>query len=144
MAATPTIPATFVSADFLELYPEFSQLNTARPTILAIYFGKAGLYCRNDGGGPVKDAYTLTQFLWMITAHIAAINGGVNGQNPSQSVGRISSVGEGSVHVSLEMKTPGSAAWFTQTKYGAEYWQASLPYRLGGHFVAPNIPTYGV
>jgi hypothetical protein len=144
MASNPTIPATFVPADFLELYPEFSLLNAARPTILAIYFGKAGLYCRNDGAGLVKDAYTLTQFLWMITAHIAAINGGVNGQQPGQGVGRISSVGEGSVHVSLEMKTPGSAAWFMQTKYGAEYWQASLPYRLGGHYVNPHVQGYGV
>jgi hypothetical protein len=144
MASAPTIPATFVVADFLTRYQEFAQLNTAQPGILPLYFAEAGLYCRNDGGGPVKDAFTLTTFLWMLTAHIAAMNGGVNGQQPGQGVGRLSSVGEGSVHVSLEMKTPGSAAWFMQTKYGAEYWQASLPYRLGGHYVNPHVQGYGV
>ncbi len=146
MTSTPTVPATFVVADFLARYPEFTQLNTAQPAILALYFGEAGLYCRNDGGGPVQDAFTLTTFLWMLTAHIAAMNGGVNGQTPNQMVGRVTSAGLGSVHVSTEMKTPGSAAWFMQTKYGAAYYQASMVYRLGGHFVAPppdnDIPAW--
>jgi hypothetical protein len=38
------------------------------------------------------------------------------------------------------MKTDPGAAWFMQTKYGAAYWQASLPYRLGGHFARPHCP----
>jgi hypothetical protein len=142
MASAPTIPATFVVADFLARYPEFVLLNSAQPAILGLYFSEAGLYCRNDGEGLVKDAATLTMFMWMITAHIADMNGGVNGQPPNQTVGRVSSAGLGSVHVSLEMHTPGSSAWFTQTKYGAAYWQASLPYRLGGHYVDPTV--YGV
>lgn len=124
--------ATFNAENFLARYPEFASLDAP---LLAQYFLEAGMYCRNDGGGPVSDLATQTMFMNMLTAHIAALNGGVNGQQPSQMVGRINSAGEGSVHIGLEMKSENGAAWFMQTKYGAAYWQASLPYRLGGHFV---------
>ena len=42
-------------------------------------------------------------------------------------VGRISSASEGSVSVSSEYKDSGSPseAFFTQTKYGAMFWQAT-------------------
>ena len=131
--------ATFNSENFLARYPEFNSLDAA---LLAQYYLEAGMYCRNDGGGPVDDLATQTVFMNMLTAHIAAINGGVNGQAATQTVGRISSAGEGSVHVNLEMKADPGAAWYMQTKYGAAYWQASLPYRLGGHFtIAPCLET---
>jgi len=131
---------TFNSEAFLARYPEF---NTLSPTLLQAYFTEATFYCRNDGGGPVQDLPTLTVLLNMLTAHIAALNGGVNGQNPTQMVGRLTSAGEGSVHVSMDMKAPDSAAWFMQTKYGAAYWQASLPYRLGGHYAIDPCLTQG-
>ena len=136
----------FDSGSFLARYPEFNTLSTS---LLGQYFTEATFYCRNDGAGPVQDLPTLTIFLNMLTAHIAALNGGVNGQQATQMVGRPSSVGEGSVHVSLDMHVSGGAAWFMQTKYGAAYWQASLPYRLGGHFIIdpsvmqPNPGGYG-
>ena len=126
------VPSVFNFANFILRYPEFSSLSS---TLLQMYFNEAGFYCRNDGVGPVEDQATLDTFMSMLTAHIAALNGGVNGQAPSQLVGRINSAGEGSVRVSTEMKTDPGAAWFMQTKYGAAYWQASLPYRLGGRFV---------
>jgi hypothetical protein len=124
--------ATFNSENFLARYPEFTSLDVP---LLQQYFLEAGIYCRNDGGGMVDDVNIQTMFMNMLTAHIAALNGGVNGQTPSQMVGRINSAGEGSVHVSMDMKSENGAAWYMQTKYGAAYWQASLPYRLGGHFV---------
>ena len=124
--------ATFNSELFLQRYPEFASLDV---NLLGAYYVEAGMYCRNDGMGPVDDLPTQTMFLNMLTAHIAALNGGVNGQTPTQMVGRINSAGEGSVHVSMEMKAENGAAWFMQTKYGAAYWQASMPYRLGGHFL---------
>ena len=131
---------------FVQRYPEFNTLDAA---LLQLYFSEATLYCRNDGGGPVSDLPTLTMFLNMLTAHIAALNGGVNGQTPTQIVGRISSASEGSVNVSTDLKVSDGAAWYAQTKYGLAYWQASLPYRLGGRFIAPvgddsDIPSaYG-
>jgi hypothetical protein len=131
------VPSVFNFANFTLRYPEFSTLSQA---LLQIYFNEAGFYCRNDGAGPVSDQTTLDTFMNMLTAHIAALNGGVSGQAASQLVGRINSAGEGSVRVSTEMKVDPGAAWFMQTKYGAAYWQASLPYRLGGHFVRPHCP----
>ena len=54
---------------FVQRYPEFNTLDAA---LLQLYFSEATLYCRNDGGGPVSDLPTLTMFLNMLTAHIAA------------------------------------------------------------------------
>jgi len=125
---------TFSPQLFTQRYPEFNALD---PVLLGLYFNEATMYCRNDGGGPVHDIQTLTAFLNMLTAHIAALNGGVNGQSATALVGRVSSASEGSVHISVEMKVPDTASWLMQTKYGAAYWEASKPYRLGGHFVAP-------
>ena len=123
--------------NFLARYPEFT---TVEPALLQQYFVEAGFYCRNDGGGPVQDLPTLTLFLNMLTAHLAALYSGVNGQTASQMVGRLSSAGEGSVHATFDMKASGSAAWYMQTKYGAAYWQASAPYRLGGQFrIDPSL-----
>lgn len=134
MAYTPTIPAVFDSTSFLVRYPEFSTVSVP---LLTQYFAEAGMYCRNDGGGPITDPTVLTTLLNMLTAHIAALNSGVNGQPAAQQVGRVSSAGEGSVNVSLEMKSVLGAAWYNQTRYGAAYWQASLPFRLGGNLVLP-------
>lgn len=103
--------------------------------LLPLYFTEATIYTRADDGGLITDIPTLTYLLNMVTAHIAALNSGVWGQQAGQQVGRIKSVGEGSVHVDLDMQVPGTAAWFMQTKYGAAYWQASMPYRQGGLFV---------
>jgi len=103
--------------------------------LLPQYAAEASMYTRTDDGGPITDITTLTYLLNMVTAHIAALNSGVWGQQAGQQVGRIKSVGEGSVHVDLDMTVPGTAAWFMQTKYGAAYWQATMPYRQGGMFV---------
>ena len=122
---------------FTQRYPEF---NTLDPGLLQLYFNEATFYCRNDDSGPVQDLPTLTIFLNMLTAHIAALNGGVNGQQASQIVGRINNAGEGSVHIGTDLKVPDSAAWYAQTKYGLAYWQASMPYRLGGHYaIDPSL-----
>lgn len=120
----------FVTADFLARYPEFTALNTASPALLGLYFGEATLYLNNTTASRVVDIETRTPLLYMLTAHIAAMNGGVNGQQPSQLVGRIDKATEGTVSVSADM--PGAtanAAWFLQTKYGAAYWQATARYR---------------
>jgi hypothetical protein len=100
--------------------------------LLPQYAAEAGLYTATDDSGLITDIPTLTTMLNMLTAHIAALNSGVWGQQAGQQVGRIKSVGEGSVHVDLDFSVPGTEAWFAQTKYGAAYWQAATPYRLGG------------
>jgi hypothetical protein len=111
--------------------------------LLTTYFNEAQFMCRNDGGGPVQDIPTLTYLLNLVTAHKACLGSGVNGQTPTQIVGRVTSAGLGSVHVSTEMKMQDEAAYWTQTKYGTEYWEATTAYRLGGHFVAPFYDIFG-
>ncbi|MDE3023344.1 MAG: DUF4054 domain-containing protein, partial [Pseudomonadota bacterium] len=116
----------FDSVGFLARYPEFSTVPTAT---LQAYFNEAGMYLNNTDSSPVTDfsvggiRYIL---LNMITAHIAALNSGVNGQAASPLVGRINSATEGSVSVTADMgAVTNTQAWYMQTKYGAAYWQAS-------------------
>lgn len=112
---------------FRARYPEFSTVSD--PTLTA-YFSEAGLYLSNTDSSPVTDTAIRSTLLNMLTAHISALNSGVNGQAPSGIVGRISQASEGSVSASADMGPPsGSAAWFLQTKYGAAYWQASAAFR---------------
>lgn len=109
-------------------YPEFAGVSEAAAQA---YFDEATIYNRNDGGGPVPTAAVQSTLLNMLTAHIAARYATINGQVPSTLVGRISDASEGSVSVKADYAeaTPGSMAWYIQTKYGADYWQASAPYR---------------
>lgn len=122
----------FNYTNWIARYPEFATLaNGVNPAVVApLCFDEAGLYCNNTNGSPVLSIPIRTQLLNMLTAHIVFLNYGANGQAPTQLVGRISSAGEGSVNVSTEMKMPGSAAWFMQSKYGAAFWQASAQYRM--------------
>jgi len=133
----------FNYANWIARYPEFTTLfNGADPTVVApICFDEAQAYCNNTNGSPVKDVYLRALFLNQLTAHIVALNFGVNGQAPSQLVGRISSAGEGSVHVSADMgKVSDYQAWFLQTKYGAAFWQASVQYRQMRYMPPPQEP----
>jgi hypothetical protein len=41
------------------------------------------------------------------------------------------------------MKFPDDAAFWAQTKYGTQFYQMSLNYRLGGHYVAPVFDVFG-
>lgn len=117
-------------------YPEFATLSSTTVTAL---FNEATVYHANDGSGPVNDMNRQTLLLWMLTAHIAAINYGMNGDPPSPIVGRVSSATQGSVSVSADMAgVPGSAAWFMATKYGAAYWQGSAAYRTAQFRTGPR------
>lgn len=88
------------------------------------------MYLNNTDNSRVSDVGQRGVLLNMLTAHIAALNSGVNGNAPSGLVGRISSASQGSVSVSADMgPTTNSEAWYQQTKYGAAYWQATAPYR---------------
>lgn len=136
---------TFNFATFTARYPEFAGLSSDQAQA---YFDEAGLYCENNTCNPAFARGILPQLLNMLTAHIAWLNAprDANG-NPSSAgepaaplVGRINTASEGSVSVGAEWKGSGSPSedWFTQTKYGAAYWQASSQFRTA--LYAPN-PT---
>lgn len=117
----------FDPAAFKARYPEFSTLSDA---LLTAYFDEATIYLNNTDQSRVADVAVRKALLWMLTAHVSALNGGVNGQPASPLVGRVNSATEGSVSVQTDMgAVPWSAAWFLQTKYGAAFWQASAPFR---------------
>jgi len=112
---------------FKQRYPEFDSLADA---LLEDYFVEATIYLDNTDRSLVVDVQIRRRLLWMLAAHIAAINSGTNGEGASGLVGRISSASEGSVSVGVEGAPMTDAnAWYMQTPYGAQYWQATSAYR---------------
>ncbi len=132
---------TFDYAAWVAAYPTFAAVNEQQATF---YFQVATLYCANRLR-IVKCLDTLTQLLWMLTAHVAWLSSmwDVNG-NPSSSgtqpppaiVGRIYNATEGSVTVASEWASqiPQAAAWFLQSPWGAMFWQATAQYRTMRYF----------
>lgn len=119
----------FDAPAFKTRYPEFSAVSDA---YLQACFNESGLYLSNTDCSVVQDVTRREVLLWMLTAHIAFLSGvlrpgGVAG-GPGP-VGRTSSASEGSVSVSLDYGVPGTAAWFSQSQYGASFWQATLSLR---------------
>lgn len=130
--------ATFDYDAWKARYPELAAQVDA--TLAGSYFAEATLYHRNDGTGPVSDAGQQLVLLNMIVAHIAArYLPQPAGSPPGGLVGRISSASEGSVSVSTDMPSePGTAAWFQQTRYGADYWAATAPFRTMRYVPSPK------
>jgi hypothetical protein len=117
-------------------FPEFSA--AVSPPLAAAYFAEATLYVSNDDCSRVQDATQRALILNLTTAHIAALNAPVNEGESQSLVGRISNASEGSVSVATELKTPDSAAWWAQTKYGLQAWQAMRPFCMGVYVPAPR------
>jgi len=143
--------------DYIAFITQFSQFATIPQPILSMYFTMAGDYVNNTDCSPVPDcppqAGLRTRVLNLLTAHLAAIFSGVNGQPPSPLVGRISDAAEGSVNVgtTLEIKSQ-SAQWFLTTPWGFAAWQALAPFRtaiyvakaprnFGPFLIGPQIVT---
>lgn len=118
MAAVVFDPAAFKVA-----YPEFAAVDNA---VLQSCFDQATLYLSNSDCSPVQDLTKRQALLWMLTAHIATLRGYGPGTGRAGVVGRVSSATEGSVSISTEYGVPGSATWFSQTPYGANFWEATL------------------
>jgi Protein of unknown function (DUF4054) len=131
----------FDHAAWVLRYPEFSTV--AEPLAQA-YFDEATLYLNNTGSSLVRDGSQggrRALLLNMLTAHIAMLNSGPNGEGASQLVGRLASATEGSVSVAADMgAVPFTAAWFMSTKYGAAFWQATAGYRTM-QYVAGSSPS---
>jgi len=120
--------ATFDSAAFKLRYPQFVAVNN---DLLAAYFDEAGLYLSNTACSPVQNIQRRTLLLWMLTAHIAYLNGALSPDGSTPPVGRVSSATEGSVSASFDYvaPTPGSGPWFNTTQWGAAFWQATSSLR---------------
>lgn len=132
----------FDPAAFIKRFPEFSS---ADPILLTSLFGEAALLLDNTECSPVSQIEQRTPLLWLLTAHLAALNIGVNGEKPTPLVGRVNSASQGSVSVGNEYGPPtGSNAWYNQTKYGAEYWQLTASVRTMRYVPGfPQRPIFG-
>lgn len=125
----------FDPAAFKARYPAFAAVSD---TLLTACFGDAGLYLSNTDASPVQDVARRTSLLWMLTAHIAFLGGALSADGLPKPVGRIASAGEGSVNASFDYPTPGTAAWFAQTQWGAAFWQATSSLRTFRYVSCPT------
>ena len=122
---------------FKARYPEFASVSDV---LLGMCFGEATLYLSNSDCSPVQDLTRRAMLLNMQVAHIAYLGGALpaGGAGGPQPVGRTSSATEGTVSASLEYAAPGTAAWFTQTQYGAAFWQATVSLRSFRYIARPT------
>jgi hypothetical protein len=89
----------------------------------------------SGGLGP----YTVNGAPQTVTAETMIVPGIPNVVPPLGVVGRISDASEGDVSVSAQWEAPANAnqAYFTQTKYGADYWTYTARYRTALFSPAP-------
>ena len=148
---TSTPPVVFDPTAFAEMFPEFAPLTTAQ---LNGYFMRAELIFANSVSNPAYGDGNMPGLFNLLTAHIAYLNcpkdangnPAATGTAASQLVGRISSANQGSVSVSVEYQGDGApnAAYFSQTKYGAEFWAATAQYRTARYLARPTIVINGL
>ena len=127
MAAVVFDPTAFKAR-----YPEFAAVADAT---LTACFNEAGLYLSNADNSPVQNITRRATLFNMLTAHVAYLGGLLSADGMPRPVGRVSQAGEGSVSAAFEYLTPGTAAWFTQTQYGASFWAATSSLR-GFRYIA--------
>ena len=127
MAAVVFDPTAFKAR-----YPEFAAVPDAT---LTACFMEAGLYLSNADNSPVRNLTRRAILLNMLTAHVAFIGGKLSADGMPRPVGRTSNASEGSVSAGFEYLTPGTHAWFTQSQYGAAFWQATTNLR-GFRYIA--------
>lgn len=138
---------TFVYADWTALYPQFAT--TTNSTQGQNCFDQATLYCANTECAIVPYDLNVTppvttrkSILYLLTAHIAQLQYGcVMGGSlvpAGPLVGRVNSATQGSVSVTTDLKTPESAAWFTQTEWGLSAWAAMAQFRTARYRASPG------
>ena len=137
------MPVTYNGATFLASYPQFTAYDTANPGMLANFFNQATLFLSNtDGSSPVDNLTTRATLLYMLTAHIAQVEGALSADGQFIPPGRLDMMKEGEVEVRSEYMKPtiGSAPWFQQTQNGAMFWQATSVLRRFIYRTQPLIP----
>jgi uncharacterized protein DUF4054 len=137
---------TFDFARFTAAFPEFAALS---PLQGQAFFNRACLLFANDQCNPAFPDGNMEMLLFLLTAHLAWLNAprdasgnpAATGTPPPPIVGRINSASEGSVSVGAEWSGSGSPseAWFLQSRYGAEWWQATAQYRTARYSARPTI-----
>jgi hypothetical protein len=133
---------TFSPTAFKTAYTAFATVSDAD---LNLDFMAAELFLNNSCCSIVKDAVKREKLLNLLVAHLATLLQGANGQPPSGLVGRIDKAQEGTVSVSASWAADMSMseAYFSQTQYGAMFWQATAMYRTFHYIAPPANPCMG-
>ena len=123
---------------FRAIYPEFSNVADAA---LPFVFQQAEFYLDNTEYSLVINPDQREFLLYMLMAHICYMRYGNNkGNGGTGIVGRLSSASEGSVSIGSSLDGGNFAsAWYTQSPYGFDYWQATKVYRLGTYFTGCGV-----
>lgn len=156
-----TGPVVFDYVYFQKNFPDLARW--VSPEQAQSYFNLASLYLDNtDNGVPgyipgyghvgcravgnqVRDIATRQNLMGILMAHIATLLAPIGGEASSGLVGRISSATEGSVSVSVSLPEIAGAEWFSQTKWGLLFWQATAAYRTARYIPGPRMmcrPSY--
>lgn len=132
---------TFDPAAFRIAYPAFASLSDDQ---LNNAFGLATLYLDNSPASRVCQVERRGPLLNLLTAHVAQLMYGINGQPPSGLVGRVSDATEGSVSVGTDLgNLPFNAQWFAQTEFGLTFWQLTSINRRFRYFPSASGPAPG-
>lgn len=120
-------------ATFRAIYPEFSNISD---DLLPFLFDDATDYLDNTEISLVAQSDKRERLLYLLMAHLAYMRyGDIDRNGGSGMVGRVSSASEGSVSVSSDLgQVEFRNAWYTQSPYGMDYWQATKVYRMGVWF----------
>ena len=141
MAAVTSDPAAFKAR-----YPQFCAADSQR---LGFFWQEACLLLKPGDDSVVCDPAERALLLWLLTAHIAMVNGITQADGQPLPVGAINSATEGSVSVSFNYNAlPGTQAWYQQTQFGLMYWQFTAKYRSARYIPQPtgwkqNDPYFG-
>lgn len=124
-------------ASFRAMYPEFSSVPDE---ILPFLFDQSTDYLNNTDYSLVNDVVKRERLLYMLMAHLSYVRYGDNrGRGGSEMVGRIASATEGSVSVSSDLgPIEFRYAWYTQSPYGMDFWQATKVYRMANYYPGDN------
>jgi hypothetical protein len=140
----PPCPGAIAVLDLAAFRLAYKAFATAPDdATIQAYFALGGeVWLRNDGTGRVRSVGLQTQLMYMLTAHLCHLFSGPDGNNPSGLVGRISSATEGSVSVATEFESTKNSAWFDQSPYGSNFWQATAALRAFPAYV-PGRSRFG-
>lgn len=130
--------AVFDPTAFKARYPEFAAADDAW---LSELFQDATLYLDNTDCSIIQDVDRRLRLLNMIVAHLVKLSATAadHAAGGQETVGRITSATQGSVSVSTDYKANSeSASFWTQTQYGAQYWNATRGARTFRHVPGPR------
>jgi hypothetical protein len=135
-----TIDPTAVSFDYGLWCLRFPELASVPETLADQYFLDACDQFNNSARVGITDPARRLRLLNLLTAHLAKLNATINGVAPSGMVGRVSSAAEGSVSVSTDFASGGSAqeAYYSQTPYGVQFWASTAGLRMARYLPGPG------